>query len=96
MQIARTLAVGGCWGIDDGLRSGLLTLDLLESQELWKRAQANRRAELGEADSFSVARTQTIGVLLDTLNTDLIEETTRRKDEILLGGSLRSLWLHLL
>jgi len=64
--------------LDDGLRSGLLTLDLLESQQLWKRAQANRRAELGEADSFSVARTQTIGVLLDTLNTDLIEETTRR------------------
>jgi len=64
--------------LDDGLRSGLLTLDMLESQELWKRAQASRRAELGEAGSFSVARTQAIGALLDTLNTDLLEETTRR------------------
>ena len=66
--------------LDDGLRSGLLTLDLLESQDLWKRAQVNRRADLGADDSFSVARTQTIGALLDTLNTDLIQETSRRLD----------------
>ncbi|CAN0117236.1 unnamed protein product [Discosporangium mesarthrocarpum] len=64
--------------LDDGLRSGLLTLDMLESQDLWKRAQANRRAVLDPEDSFSVTRTQKIGALLDTLNTDLITETTRR------------------
>ena len=66
--------------LDDGLRSGLLTLDMLESQDLWKRAQANRRAELGADESFSVTRTQKIGALLDTLNTDLITETSRRLD----------------
>lgn len=64
--------------LDDGLRSGLLTLDMLESQDLWKRAQANRRAVLDAEDSFSVTRTQKIGALLDTLNTDLITETMRR------------------
>lgn len=66
--------------LDDGLRSGLLTLGMLEGQALWKRAQASRRAILDADDSFSVARTQTIAALLDTLNTDLIEETARRLD----------------
>lgn len=66
--------------LDDGLRSGLLTLDMLESQDLWKRAQENRRAVLDAEESFSVTRTQKIGALLDTLNTDLITETARRLD----------------
>jgi len=83
--------------LDDGLRSGLITIEMLDSQSLWKRAQASRLAQtrtrdrraagLGdpialpegkEGTSFSVARTQTIGALLNMLNTDLIEETSRR------------------
>ncbi len=83
--------------LDDGLRSGLITIEMLDSQSLWKRAQASRLAQIRasqagagdrgdpiplperkEAVSFSVARTQTIGALLNLLNTDLIEETSRR------------------
>ena len=64
--------------IDDGLRSGLLTIEMLDEQPLWKEARVERR-RLERADcSFSVARTQTIGALLNRLNTDLIEETSRR------------------
>lgn len=63
--------------LDDGLRSGLITIGMLESESLWKRARAARRVGADE-ESFSVARTQTIGALLNTLNTDLILETSRR------------------
>jgi dGTPase len=66
--------------LDDGLRSELLTIDLVASQSLWKQAQAVRRIKLDGVDSFSVARTQTIGALLNLLITDLIEETSRRLD----------------
>jgi len=66
--------------LDDGLRSGLLTIGMLEAQSLWKQAMASRRMRSCEETSFSVARTQTIGALLNTLNTDLIEETSRRLD----------------
>jgi dGTPase len=66
--------------LDDGLRSGLLTIDQLDSSSLWKRAQAGRRLRPEDGTSFSVARTQTIGALLNMLNTDLIEETSRRLD----------------
>lgn len=66
--------------LDDGLRSGLLTIDMLDSQSLWKQALASRRIRVEQEASFSVARTQTIGALLNTLNTDLIVETSRRLD----------------
>lgn len=66
--------------LDDGLRSQLLTIDMVASQSLWKQAQAVRRIKLDGVDSFSVARTQTIGALLNLLITDLIEETSRRLD----------------
>ncbi len=66
--------------LDDGLRSGLLTVGMLDSQSLWKQALSGRRTREGAEASFSVARTQTIGALLNTLNTDLIEETSRRLD----------------
>jgi len=66
--------------LDDGLRSGLITIDMLASESLWKRAQVERRVKLEEGESFSVARTQTIAAVLNLLNTDLIEETSRRLD----------------
>ena len=64
--------------LDDGLRSGLITADQLSGQTLWQQAEAARRASDGGQDSFSVARTQTIGALLNILNTNLIEETAGR------------------
>jgi dGTPase len=66
--------------LDDGLRSGLLTPAMLEGQVLWEQAQKDRRRLDGEKGSVSVARTQTIGALLNALNSDLIEETSRRLD----------------
>lgn len=77
--------------LDDGLRSGLITIAMLDALPLWKHAQQMRReaspkgtpADPFDADrerSPSVARTQTIGALLNCLNSDLIEETSRRLD----------------
>ncbi len=77
--------------LDDGLRSGLLTIDMLSDLALWKEAESLRRSapfkqggdgnaggenKMGE----TVMRTQTIGALLNLLITDLIEETSRRTD----------------
>jgi len=66
--------------LDDGIRSGLLSIGMLEAQSLWKRAQKGRSAVNLESASSSIARTQAIAALLNTLNTDLIEETSRRLD----------------
>ncbi len=67
--------------LDDGLRSGLLSVEQLAGQTLWQEAEAvRRRGRDGGEDSFSVARTQTIGALLNILNTDLIEATSARLD----------------
>jgi dGTPase len=65
--------------LDDGLRSGLLSIEMLDSMALWKRAQTRRRKGKGET-SEPVARAQTIGALGDTLISDLIVETSRRLD----------------
>ena len=64
---------------DDGLRSGLLSLEMLADLTLWKDAESLRSAKGGSA-SDSIVRTQTIGALLNALITDLIEETSRRID----------------
>ncbi len=66
--------------LDDGLRSGILSIEMLESISLWKMAREKIRAR-GDAMQSSVARAQTIGALGDTLISDLIEETSRRLDE---------------
>jgi dGTPase len=66
--------------LDDGLRSGILSIETLDSMSLWKIAQARRRETAGDMTK-TVARTQTIGALGDTLIGDLIEETSRRIDE---------------
>jgi dGTPase len=65
--------------LDDGLRSGILSIEALDSMSLWKMAQARRRETAGDMTK-TVARTQTIGALGDTLIGDLIEETSRRID----------------
>ena len=66
--------------LDDGLRSGILSIEMLDSMSLWKMARARRR-EVAEDTKESVARAQTIGALGDTLIGDLIEETSRRLDD---------------
>ncbi len=66
--------------LDDGLRSGVLSIEMLESMSLWKIARERLRESV-EGTSEAVARAQTIGALGDTLIGDLIEETSRRLDE---------------
>lgn len=63
--------------LDDGLRSGILSTPMLEGLALWKSA-ASRSGRNDTSVSASVARSQTIGALGDTLISDLIEETARR------------------
>lgn len=65
--------------LDDGLRSGVLSPEMLEDMQLWKQAEAvHDRRPAGV--SASMQRNLTIGALGNTLITDLIEETTRRID----------------
>ena len=63
--------------VDDGLRSGLLTLEKLERVELWRETRRETRARLGDV-SERVLCSQTIGALIDRLVTDLVESTARR------------------
>ncbi len=65
--------------LDDGLRSGLLTLPMLGDMTLWKRF-ASARTEADEAIPVTLQRKQTIGALGNALISDLIEETSRRLD----------------
>ena len=63
--------------LDDGLRSGLLTLEMLEEVRLWRRASESIEDRLGEA-AERVLLAQTIVALMDLLVTDLIETSGRR------------------
>jgi dGTPase len=67
--------------LDDGLRSGVLSIEMVDEMALWKLALAKRRASAGGTGVEEVARAQTIGALGDTLIGDLIAETSRRLDE---------------
>jgi dGTPase len=67
--------------LDDGLRSGLIGVGMLETTALWKSARAaraGRDVEMPLQMSEAVARARTIGTLGDGLIGDLIEETSRR------------------
>jgi len=65
--------------LDDGLRSGVLSIESVDEMSLWKTAQQRRRP-IAEGTSPEVARAQTIAALGDTLIGDLIAETSRRLD----------------
>jgi dGTPase len=65
--------------LDDGLRSGVLSIDMLAGTTLWKNAEALRRSSSGDTSS-AIVRAQTIGALGNALISDLIEETSRRID----------------
>ena len=60
--------------LDDGLRSGLLTLEQLERVPLWRRARRDVEKRVGAAPE-RVLRAQTIRALIDWLVTDLSETT---------------------
>jgi len=62
--------------LDDGLRSGLLTLEDLEGVPLWKETLASVRGRA--ASRPAVWRAQTIIALINRLSTDLLECTAAR------------------
>ncbi len=64
--------------LDDGLRSGLIDLDMLDAVSLWRETRAGIDERLGDAASERVRRAQTIRALIDRLVTDLVEHTGRR------------------
>ncbi len=66
--------------LDDGLRSGLLTLGQLEDAPLWNEMRARVEAEMPEAGE-RVKRAQTVGGLINLLVTDLVEATSARLEE---------------
>jgi len=63
--------------LDDGLRSGLLTLDHLDAVPLWRETRRAVAARVGQA-SERVLRAQTIVALINHLVTDLVEASAAR------------------
>jgi len=63
--------------LDDGLRSGLLTLEMLDEVRIWRHARESVEERLGGA-SARVLRAQTIVALMNHLVTDLIEASGRQ------------------
>ncbi|MDD9802667.1 MAG: deoxyguanosinetriphosphate triphosphohydrolase [Deltaproteobacteria bacterium] len=60
--------------LDDGLRSGLLSLEQLEDVPLWARTRAEVAQRLGRAPQ-PVLRAQVIAALINRLVTDLVESS---------------------
>jgi dGTPase len=71
--------------LDDGLRSGLLGWEQLQSVRLWADARAALAPVIGDV-SERVQRAQLIRALLDRLVTDLATETMRAIGEARAGG----------
>jgi dGTPase len=63
--------------LDDGLRSGLLTLEMLDEVRIWRCARESIEERLGDAPP-RVARAQTIVALINHLATDLIRASGRQ------------------
>ncbi len=61
--------------IDDGLRSGFITLDQLEKLELWRRARSVVEARYGSGLSERVLVARTISRLIHEEVTDLVDNT---------------------
>ncbi len=72
--------------LDDGLRSGLLDLALLDAVALWRDTRAEVAAELAGDPSERVLRAQTIRALINRLVTSLVETTATRLE----GATVRS------
>jgi dGTPase len=63
--------------LDDGLRSGLLSLAALDEVPLWRETHGAVRARMPRA-SEGALRTQTIAALINRLVTELVEATAAR------------------
>jgi dGTPase len=63
--------------LDDGLRSGLLTLEMLEACELWSQMRRSVEDRTRGA-SESVVRAQIIVALINRIVTDVVEESAAR------------------
>lgn len=71
--------------IDDGIRSGLLTLEQFEDVPLWRETLLATRQRVGAISAVSVIsepvlRAQTIGSLIDRLVTDVVETSAAKLD----------------
>lgn len=66
--------------LDDGLRSGVLSIEMVDEMALWKLAR-QQPGSAHVAATEEVSRAQTIRALGDTLVGDLVAETSRRLDE---------------
>lgn len=66
--------------IDDGLRSGLLTLEQLHEVDIWREHYARARTRYGEAPGRRLIH-ETIRSMINTLIVDLSTETARRLRE---------------
>ncbi len=64
--------------LDDGLRSGLLTVDMLSEVPLWREARSAVEDRIGAGAPERVLRAQTIRALLDGLVTDVLEASAAR------------------
>jgi dGTPase len=65
--------------LDDGLRSGLLSLAALDEVPLWAETQRRVATRMGDAPE-PVRRAQTIVALINHLVSDLVESTAARLD----------------
>ncbi len=63
--------------LDDGLRSGLLTLPMLDEVRLWRQARESIEDRLGGVPD-RVLRAQTIVALMNHLVTDLVDASSQR------------------
>ena len=66
--------------IDDGLRSGFITLEQLEKLALWRKAREEVRARYGSALEEKIEVARTISRLIHLEVTDLVEATAREID----------------
>jgi dGTPase len=67
--------------LDDGLRSGLLTLEMLESCALWSQVQRSVEPRTRGA-SERVVRAQIIVALINRIVTDVIEQSASRLETV--------------
>lgn len=79
-----------CHDVDDGLRAGLVTIEQLEENRLWRDALAQVRRERGPADSHE-QRYRAVTALIDRLVTDVIRASSRniREDGVASADDVR-------
>ena len=69
-----------CHDIDDGVQSGMLSPEQMETVSLWQEHAGRARAQAPDAP-FSILRYQTVRRILDAMVTDLVEMVRRGIEE---------------